>query len=189
MSPQEDKPSNRIGGMTGLISKAKEGLAKSKSKGDISRSPSVDQEIKLKPAEPKKSENELHWEELIKNITRPLTLCDLDFTDLSPDDEKDVLAPRGLGGSVPPPPPPIGMPPFGGIIPPPLNMKPLPNNLLPPPMYNSLMQNGGSNNNGNANGDVNGTIKKNKKTVSLTTAHAIDSIWHQHNYSLFRYFR
>lgn len=36
-SPQEDKPQNRIGDMTGLISKAKEGLAKSKSKGDISR--------------------------------------------------------------------------------------------------------------------------------------------------------
>lgn len=36
MSPQEDKP-NRILDMTGLISKAKEGLAKSKSKGDISR--------------------------------------------------------------------------------------------------------------------------------------------------------
>lgn len=36
MSPQEEKP-NRIGDMSGLISKAKEGLAKSKSKGDISR--------------------------------------------------------------------------------------------------------------------------------------------------------
>lgn len=34
---QEDKAQNRIGDMTGLISKAKEGLAKSKSKGDISR--------------------------------------------------------------------------------------------------------------------------------------------------------
>lgn len=37
MSPQEEKLQNRIGDMTGLISKAKEGLAKSKSKGDIAR--------------------------------------------------------------------------------------------------------------------------------------------------------
>lgn len=37
MSPQEEKPQSRIGDMSGLISKAKEGLAKSKSKGDISR--------------------------------------------------------------------------------------------------------------------------------------------------------
>lgn len=35
LSPQDDKP--RIGDMSGLISKAKEGLAKSKSKGDIAR--------------------------------------------------------------------------------------------------------------------------------------------------------
>lgn len=33
----EEKSQSRIGDMTGLISKAKEGLAKSKSKGDISR--------------------------------------------------------------------------------------------------------------------------------------------------------
>lgn len=40
INPQEDKTQNRIGDMSdmsGLISKAKEGLAKSKSKGDISR--------------------------------------------------------------------------------------------------------------------------------------------------------
>lgn len=81
------------------------------------RSPSKDQEIR-KP-EPKKSENELHWEELVKNMVRPLTLCDLDFTDLHSDDDKDDLMPRGLGGlSVPPPPPPIGIPP---------PMKPMPN--------------------------------------------------------------
>lgn len=34
---EEIKTQNRIGDMSGLISKAKEGLAKSKSKGDISR--------------------------------------------------------------------------------------------------------------------------------------------------------
>lgn len=37
INAQEEKTQNRIGDMSGLISKAKEGLAKSKSKGDISR--------------------------------------------------------------------------------------------------------------------------------------------------------
>lgn len=53
----------------------------------------------------------MHWEELVKNMTRPLTLCDLDFTDLRADDDIDDMTPRGLGNSVPPPPPPIGIPP------------------------------------------------------------------------------
>lgn len=37
ISSQEEKVAPRIGDMTGLISKAKEGLAKSKSKADIAR--------------------------------------------------------------------------------------------------------------------------------------------------------
>lgn len=118
-------------------------------------SPSKDQEIK-KP-EPKKSENELQWEELIKNMTRPLILCDLDFTDLQLEDDKDDLAPRGLGGSVPPPPPPIGIapPPMLKPIPPPVNHFPLMN-------YNCKQPNNDKNEvNGNSN-----QIKKNKKTVS-----------------------
>ncbi|XP_055689888.1 uncharacterized protein LOC129793707 isoform X3 [Lutzomyia longipalpis] len=152
MSPQEEKPQSRIGDMSGLISKAKEGLAKSKSRGDISRSPSVDQDFKkVPPAEPKKSENELHWEELVRNMARPLNLCDLDFTDLGSEDEKDVLAPRGLGGAIPPPPPPLGIPP--PILPPPTN-------LVPPPM----MLNGPA---AKCNGEAVPTVKKNKKTVKL----------------------
>ncbi|SPP77368.1 blast:FH1/FH2 domain-containing protein 3 [Drosophila guanche] len=155
-----------VGDMSGLISKAKEGLAKSKSKGEISRSSSVDQE--LKKSEPKKSENELHWEELVRNMTRPLNLCDLDFTDLHDDDEKDVLAPRGLGAGIPPPPPPFGS---GGILPPPM-MPPAPS-LIPPPMFGyggSLTNSVNSSLNGSVNGELvngNNTIKKNKKTVKL----------------------
>lgn len=150
MSPQEEKPQNRIGDMSGLISKAKEGLAKSKSRGDISRSPSVDQDFKKQSPEPKKSENELHWEELVRNMSRPLNLCDLDFTDLGSEDEKDVLAPRGLGGTIPPPPPPLGLPP--PILPPPTN-------LVPPPMF--------LNGPAKCNGDSVPGVKKTKKTVKL----------------------
>lgn len=66
----------------------------------------LEQELK-KSMEPKKSENDLQWENLVRNLTRPLQLCDLDFTDLSVDDEKDIQAPRGGGMGIPPPPPPL----------------------------------------------------------------------------------
>lgn len=80
-------------------------------------------------------------------MTRPLTLCDLDFTDLRSDDDKDDLLPRGLGGSIPPPPPPIG-------IPPPM-MKPMLTNLEPMPNHRYP----------NGQKSSSNTIKKNKKTV------------------------
>lgn len=117
-------------------------------------SPSKDQEIKKH--EPKKSENELHWEELIKNMIRPLKLCDLDFTDLLSEDDKDDLAPKGFGNCIPPPPPPMGN------VPPPM-MRPLAppsTNLVPPP--NIRHMNGSKAAEPTTNGN---TIKKNKKTV------------------------
>lgn len=90
-----------------------------------------------------------------------MRLCDLDFTDLSQDDEKDVLAPRGLGGSVPPPPPPMGGGPLMGP-PAPINfLPPPPTNFAPPPtpfgMTNNQMK--------VANGS--NTLTKSKKTVKL----------------------
>lgn len=118
----------RIGDMSGLISKAKEGLAKSKSKADVLKSPTGDNLPKLQ--ETKKSENELHWEELVKKLQRPLALCDLDFTDLNSDDEIDVLGSANVTNGVPPPPPPMA-PPAGDVQappPPPLNAR------LPPPL-------------------------------------------------------
>jgi len=113
---------SRIGDMTGLISKAKEGLAKSKSKQDVVKSPTSENVPKL--VEAKKSETELHWEELVHCMKRPLSLCDLDFTDLGSDDEIDILSPANISNGVPPPPPPVpmvpGMPtPRGGTAPPP----------------------------------------------------------------------
>ncbi|XP_051169874.1 uncharacterized protein LOC127287142 isoform X1 [Leptopilina boulardi] len=126
-SPVEEKVS-RIGDMSGLISKAKEGLAKSKSKADIVKSPTNDNLPKL--AEVKKSENELHWEELINKLKRPLCLCDLDFTDLNTDDEIDVLGPVNVSNGVPPPPPPMVPPPAGYRAPPP----PPPGARIPPPL-------------------------------------------------------
>lgn len=97
----------------------------------------------------------------MKNMTRPLTLCDLDFTDLRSDDDKDDLMPRGLGGSVPPPPPPIGIPP---------PMKPMQMYLEPPPnshqMNGSRLQSPATNNSS--------TITKSKKTVSKALRFLVD---------------
>lgn len=97
--------------MSGLISKAKEGLAKSKSKADVIKSLTNDNLPKQQPPEVKKSENELHWEELAKKLKRPLCLCDLDFTDLNSEDEIDVLGPVNVSNGIPPPPPPMAPPP------------------------------------------------------------------------------
>lgn len=112
--------------MSGLISKAKEGLAKSKSKADVLKSPTSDNLPKLQ--ETKKSENELHWEELVKKLKRPLALCDLDFTDLNSEDEIDVLGSASVTNGVPPPPPPMAPPGGDAPPPPPLGAK------LPPPL-------------------------------------------------------
>lgn len=144
MSPQEEK-ANRIGDLSGLISKAKEELAKTKNKNDVKSIVETD----FKKPEPKKSEIEMHWEELIKNLDRDLMLCDLDFRDLTEDDEVNVLLPRGLMGStlIPPPPPKIMQ--NGGP------------NHIPPPFF----ANGGLKENLSGN-DVNDkTPKKSKKTV------------------------
>ncbi|XP_034936594.1 FH1/FH2 domain-containing protein 3 isoform X4 [Chelonus insularis] len=172
-SPVEDKVS-RIGDMSGLISKAKEGLAKSKSKADILKSPTNDNLPKL--TEVKKSENELHWEELVNKMKRPLTLCDLDFTDLNSDDEVDVLGPVNVSNGVPPPPPPMALSPSNGIgrAPPP----PPPGTKFPPPLPNGPSPHFGihlksarsppTSESTNTVKSLSQTIpKKNKKTVKL----------------------
>ncbi|XP_031779581.1 uncharacterized protein LOC100115129 isoform X2 [Nasonia vitripennis] len=137
-SPVEEKVS-RIGDVSGLISKAKEGLAKSKSKADVLKSPTNDNLPKL--TEVKKSENELHWEELVNKLKRPLNLCDLDFTDLNSDDEIDVLGPVNISNGVPPPPPPMAASPGSAVgarappPPPPSFRAPPPLPTVPPPLF------------------------------------------------------
>lgn len=83
--------------MRGAVSRAKQGLAKSQSRSDASvRSPTTEQPP-TPPTPPVKSEGELRWEEVRERARgRPLRLCDLDFTDLTSDDELDPLAPAGL---------------------------------------------------------------------------------------------
>uniref|UniRef100_A0AAR5QKK1 FH2 domain-containing protein n=1 Tax=Dendroctonus ponderosae TaxID=77166 RepID=A0AAR5QKK1_DENPD len=160
-SPTEEKM-NRFGDMCGLISKAKEGLAKSKSKADVLRSPTHENLPKI---EAKKSENELRWEELVANLNRPLNLCDMDFTDLMTDDEADILTPVAPINGIPPPPPPLQS--MGNAPPPPPPTSRIPT--APPPVPNaplfgvSLTKN--SNNKNSTETRI--PIKKNKKTVKL----------------------
>lgn len=100
----------------------------------------------------------------MKNMTRPLTLCDLDFTDLRADDDKDDLLPRSIS-SVPPPPPMCP-----GIPPP---MKPMNANLEQPQNFRHM--NGSKTASPNtATNNNNNTIKKNKKTVCTALENAID---------------
>lgn len=165
--------------MSGLISKAKEGLAKSKSKADVLKSPTSDGLPKI--AETKKSESELHWEELANKLQRPLSLCDLDFTDLNTDDEIDVLGPVNVSNGIPPPPPPMapGLPP-GLLLPPPVN-----GHAPPPPLFGVNLKstktypNNSDANSSASNGQskcnqlpppppqTNGQQRKSKKTVKL----------------------
>lgn len=171
------EPPNRIGDMSGLIFKAKEGLAKSKSKIDVLRSPTSEQIPQVQPQSSldKKTESELHWEELARTIHRPLNLCDLDFTDLASGDEVDILAPSLIPSCGPPPPPPpnsSGPPPTPGCIPgPPV--------CAPPPSFQSQISSALTNNSRfNRNSDISlnknsllqnpaGGKQKNKKTVKL----------------------
>ncbi|XP_060519633.1 FH1/FH2 domain-containing protein 3 isoform X2 [Cylas formicarius] len=152
-SPSEENKVNRFGDMSGLISKAKEGLAKSKSKADVLKSPTGENVPKV---EAKKSENELRWEELVSTLNRPLNLCDMDFTDLVTDDETDVLAPAAVANGVPPPPPPLQG--FGNAAPPP----PPPAGRAPPPpaLGDGLLPR-------NRPSETKIPVKKSKKTVKL----------------------
>uniref|UniRef100_A0A8D8VVZ3 FH1/FH2 domain-containing protein 3 n=1 Tax=Cacopsylla melanoneura TaxID=428564 RepID=A0A8D8VVZ3_9HEMI len=142
-SPSDKLNTNNsmVGEMKGIISKAKEGLAKSQSRGEL-KSPTVDSPGPKMP-EIKKSETDLHWEELLKSTTKVLVLCDLDFSDLHSDEDRDILAPTHVANGVPPPPPPCGVPP-----PQPMGMG------APPPVPNMV---GGNTLTGN----------KTKKTVKL----------------------
>ncbi|KAL1517894.1 hypothetical protein ABEB36_001598 [Hypothenemus hampei] len=160
-NPTEEKI-NRFGDMCGLISKAKEELAKSKSKADVVRSPTNENVPK---SEPKKSENELKWEELVANLNRPLNLCDIDFTDLVSDDEADILAPAAPMNGIPPPPPPLQNM-TNGPPPPPLSSR-IPT--APPPVPNAPLFGGSlmTNNTIRSTIETKIPIKKNKKTVKL----------------------
>lgn len=159
-------------GLSGVIGRAKEGLRGS---GKPPPAP-VAAQPPPKPPEPPKSESDLQWERLEKQLrirSRALKINDIDFTDLADVDDINILndpyygagvdptagppgpppPPMGMGFGIPPPPPPLGgppppPPPPGGAPPPP----PPPGVPGPPPPPGSTNTN---------------TIPKNKKTIRL----------------------
>ena len=172
-TPTEDKVI-RLGDVSGIISKAKEELIKSKSRHDLrnltDQTPTTPAAAKL---ESKKSENELHWESLLATLDRPLQICDLDFTDLEVTDDTDPLNIRRTSFGPPPPPPLNGLappPPPGMIPPPPLFQSvapppPLPSKVpLPPPTFFGIQLN---HNGSTSGGSDSAAFKKQKKTVKL----------------------
>ncbi|CAH1187826.1 unnamed protein product [Phyllotreta striolata] len=155
--PPDDGKISRIGDMSGLISKAKEGLAKSKSKADVLKGPTNETVPKM---EAKKSENEIRWEELRANLNRSLNLCDMDFTDLGSDDEVDILAPVAVANGIPPPPPPLADLECGAPPPPPPVSRIVPPPAAPLPPLFALQR-------PNRTAETKIPIKKSKKTVKL----------------------
>ncbi len=135
---QEEGGDNKTptGDLTGLISRAKEGLSSS------ARYKPKELQEPPKPPEPVKTESDLQWEQLEKTLKRTLKVREIDFTDLTDADDVNFLdmarpnkpqpsfsgrggipPPPPIGGMIPPPPPLPGMPPppppLGGIPPPP----------------------------------------------------------------------
>ncbi|XP_063372890.1 FH1/FH2 domain-containing protein 3 isoform X2 [Cydia amplana] len=152
----EDKPL-RVSDMAGIVSKAKEELAKSQSK-EVIKTPTIEKTPKLH--EIKISENDLHWEELKKGcLNREFHLCDLDFSDLRQDTDDEMSSPATNAAGIPPPPPPGKFPLVGVPPPPPGSFPPFAKSVPAPPPKHSLSE--------ISNDSDSSTIKKNKKTVKL----------------------
>lgn len=168
----ENKSLLRSGELSGVVSKAKEGLAKSKSRADL-KPPTGENGNGTKGSqmETKKSDNDFHWDFLVMNLHRSLEICDLDFTDLKNNDDEDIMAPNPAvlnSCHNPPPLPPSGS---GYIPPPPPGVR---FGAPPPPSVNGFgnsmfgMSSKGRQTSptGNAESDT-GTLRKTKKTVKL----------------------
>ncbi|XP_046977096.1 uncharacterized protein LOC124543098 isoform X2 [Vanessa cardui] len=159
LTPSTEEKPIRVSEMAGIVSKAKEELAKSKSK-EMIKSPAIEKSPKLH--EIKVSENDLHWEELRKGcINREFHSCDLDFSDLRYDSDEEMESPTSNAIPPPPPnllppPPPNMLPPVGLPPPPPNNFFSLPKNLPSMTSQSDILNDSNSS-----------TLKKNKKTVKL----------------------
>ncbi|ODM91371.1 FH1/FH2 domain-containing protein 3 [Orchesella cincta] len=163
----ENKSLLRSGELSGVVSKAKEGLAKSKSRVDL-KPPTGESGTKGVQMETKKSDNDFHWDFLVMNLHRSLEICDLDFTDLKTSDDEDIMAPNPavmLNCHIPPPLPPMFS--SGNPPPPPPGRFGAP----PPPAVNGFENSvyGSSVNNRQSPTDLDGdnTLRKTKKTVKL----------------------
>ncbi|XP_033112303.1 uncharacterized protein LOC117113154 isoform X4 [Anneissia japonica] len=111
----------RRGDVSGAISQAIQGLSRANQPGSI-----PEEEVIPNPQEVRKKE----WEKILHMNKRELRILNWDFTDLSTEDDEDILdlTPMYLINGIPPPPPPVSG--AGGIKPAPMFMPP------PPPVIN-----------------------------------------------------
>ena len=151
------------GDLSERINKIKDDLARSHSKGEVTKDG-----LAVTPEPPKKSENDIQWELLKKHLNRPLTLCDLDFNDLTAEDNSIVPVKKEEGVPPPPPPPPsLGgppppPPPF--TVPPPPNMPPVP---PAPPGPRPMSRSDTPAQNSQDTDDASSRHTKTKKTIKL----------------------
>ncbi|XP_077982193.1 uncharacterized protein LOC144437183 isoform X2 [Glandiceps talaboti] len=160
------EPTGPTGDRTGVIEHAKEGLHGSSTVKSPTSSDT--EQAKSATASHPKREADERWDQLMATTNRELRIKDMDFTDLDPSDDEDILEPQittvdaAMQHGAPPPPPlpmlggPPPPPPLFGIPPPP----PLPGvggPPAPPPPPPSF---GGKPSSGTLS-------KKSKKTVKL----------------------
>ena len=99
------------GALSGMLSRAREGLSESSGRYEREAAPDV------APVEVKKSESDIQWEQLEKTLSRLLKINDLDFSDLKEFDDIDLIDAQVANPAAPPPLPGAML--LGGIPPPP----------------------------------------------------------------------
>ena len=127
--------------LTGYLTKARDAFMTKLAKGE------TETPVPAASPEPDEREGETQWEKILSSTSRPLVICDIDFTDLQEDQDKEekdkVVVEPGMAPPAPPPPPPacpVPPPPPpgpGGIPPPPPPAAPAPP-AMPMPPKNAL---------------------------------------------------
>ena len=120
-SPSGDSLNQLSEGLTGFLLKAKDAFLAKINKGETGSPVPPDS------PQPDEREGELQWKQIQDQSTRPLIICDLDFTDLKYEEEEQQETQKSGGIPVPPPLPPPAPP----AAPPPPGA--IPNAPLPPP--------------------------------------------------------
>ncbi len=123
--------------LSGFLDKARAAFVAKLAKGELpgsSDSKNNDAEEEQKDAQGSETqrEGELRWQKILETFSRPLVICDMDFSDLQDEhEEEEVKAPPANIPAPPPPPPPPPFDPASAPVPPP--PPPLVPLSMPPP--------------------------------------------------------
>ena len=120
--------------LTGALGKARTAFMVKLSRGE------TETPVPAASPEPDEREGETQWERIVSSTSRPLVICDIDFTDLQEEETEEASKPAVTTGGPPAPPPPPPAcpvpppPPPGGLPPPPPPPGALPGPPAPPAM-------------------------------------------------------